>query len=125
MQFITAQGLVIGNLIKEFKTLDREVSQVVRKAYCEGRQIASQTIVPMPSSPVLCSHLVPWLMSGIINRDSINKDIYRLRYQGLLGQALATSQEVEPQPIKVSDDGGEDWLSLRLPGEPQQDQPSG
>ena len=73
---------------------------------------------------MLRSHSVPWLRPGIINRDSINKAIYRLRYQGLLGQALATSQEVKPQPIKVSDDGGEDWLSLRLLGEPQQDQSS-
>ena len=78
----------------------------------------------MPSSLVLRSHLVPWLRPSIINRDYINKAIYCLRYQGFLGQALATSLEVEPQPIEVADDEGGDWLNLHPPGEPRQGQSS-
>lgn len=79
----------------------------------------------MPSNPVPRSHPVPCLRPGIPNCDFISKAIYRLRYQGMLGQALATSQAAELQPIEVSDDEGGDWLNVRLPGEPQQDQPSG
>jgi hypothetical protein len=121
VQFITAQGMLIGSILGEFKAIDRNATRVVTEAYREARQDASQIADPMPSGPVLSSQPVHWLKPGTVNLQSFDRAVSRLRRQGKLMPASAATPAVEPQPIEVSDEEDGDWLSLRPPGEPQQD----
>lgn len=118
VQFISAQGMMIGSILGEFQAIDRDATRVVTEAYREARQAASQIADPMPSGPVLSSQPVPWLKPGTANLRSIDRTICHLH--GFLPASSATPAG-EPQPIEVLDDEDRDWLSLRPPGEPQQD----
>jgi hypothetical protein len=61
VQFIKAQGLLIGGIIREFQPLDRDNTQAITEAYRDARQAASPTTLPLlpnpepPSQPVLPS----------------------------------------------------------------------
>jgi hypothetical protein len=128
VQFIEAQGLLIGGIIREFQSLDRDNNRAITEAYRDARQAASQTPLPLlpkpePSSqPVLPSqHMNPWQPPGIIYSSYVARAIRRLRRRGMLRQAPAAPPAEAPQPIVVSDDEDDGWLSLRPPGEPQQE----
>jgi hypothetical protein len=126
VQFIEAQGLLIGVIIREFQSLDRDNTRAITEAYREARQAASPTTLPLlpnpepPSQPALPSQPVnPWQSPGIIHSSHVARAIHRLRRQGMLRQAPAASPAEAPQPIVVSDDEDDGWLSLRMPEEPQ------
>ena len=117
VQYITAQGMMISQMLAEFRTLDNDAVRVVKEAYREARKFASQVICPTPSEPVLSSQPVLWPRPNIVTLD---KALLRIHQQHLLGSISATPPAAEPQPIVLSDDEDGDWLSLRPPGEPQQ-----
>ena len=121
VQYITAQGMMIAQMLAEFRTLDNDAVRVVQEAYRESRKFASQVICPMPSEPVLPSQSVLWPRPNIVTLD---KALLRIHRQHFLGSISATPPAAEPQPIEVSHDEDGDWLSLRPPGEPQQGQSS-
>ena len=62
----------------------------------------------------------PW-QPGIIHPSYVARAIRRLRRRDVFRHVPAAAPAVEPQPIVVSDDEDGDWLSLRPPGEPQQE----
>ena len=49
MQYITAQGMMISQMLAEFRTPDNDAVRVVKEAYHESRKFASQVIFPTPS----------------------------------------------------------------------------
>jgi hypothetical protein len=98
------------------------------EAYHDARQAASPTTLPLlpnpepPSQPVLPSQPVnPWQPPGIIHSSYVSRAIRHFRRRGMLRQGPAVAPAVAPQPIVVLDDEDGDWLSLRPPGEPQQE----
>ena len=117
VQYITAQGMMISKMLAEFRTLDNDVVRVVKEAYREAREFASQAVHPTPSEPLLPSQPVLWPRPNI---NTLDKAIFWIHQQHLLGSIPAAPPVVEPQPIVLSDDEDGDWLSLRPPGEPQQ-----
>ena len=121
MQYITAQGMMISRMLAEFRTLDNDSVRVVKEAYREARKFASQVAHPTLSEPVIPSQPVLWPRPNIITLD---KTLFRIHQQHMLGSISATPPVDEPQPIVISDDEDGDWLSLRPPGEPQQSKPS-
>jgi hypothetical protein len=128
VQFIEAQALLIAGIIREFQSLDRDNTRAITEAYRDARPAASQTTLPLlpnpepPLQPVLPSQPVnPWHPPGISYSSYVARAIRRLRRQGMLRQAPAAPPVVASQPIVVSDDEDGDWLSLRPPGEPQQE----
>lgn len=127
VQFIAAQGSLLAGILREFQAVDRDANRVVMEAYREARQVASQTTVPLLSNPVPPSQIVPPsqpvnpCQPGIIHPSYVARAIRRLRRRGVFRQAPAATQAVAPQLIVVSDDEDGSWLSLRPPGEPQQE----
>jgi hypothetical protein len=133
VQFIAAQGLLLAGIIREFQSIDRDTTRVVTEAYRDARQAASQTTISLlpnsvppsrlvpPSQPVLPSQPVNPIQPGIIYPSYVARAIRRLRRRDMLRQAPAATPAVAPQPIVVSDDEDGSWLSLRPPGEPQQE----
>src|SRR3954462_3234888 len=59
VQFSTAQGLLLGGILGEFKALDGGITQAVGAAYRAGRQGSSQAINPLLPNPVLSSQVMP------------------------------------------------------------------
>ena len=53
VQYITAQGMMISQMLAEFRTLDNDAVRVVKEAYRESRKFASQVICPTPSKQML------------------------------------------------------------------------
>ena len=115
VQYITAQVMMISQMLAEFQTLDNDAVRVVKEAYREAHKFASQVICPTPSGPVLSSQPVLWPRPNIVTLD---KALLQIHQQHLLGSISATPPAAESQPIVVSDDEDGDWLSLRPPGEP-------
>ena len=69
VQYITAQGMMISQMLAEFRTLDNDAVRVVKEAYRESRKFASQVICPTPSEPVLPSQPVLWPRPNIVTLD--------------------------------------------------------
>ena len=103
---------MIAKMLAEFRTMDNNAVRVVTEAYREARKFASQAIHPMPSEPVLPSQPVLWPKPNIVTLD---KALYRIHQQHLLGSVSAKPLVAERQPIVLSDDEYGDWLSLRPP----------
>ena len=101
-------------MLAEFRTLDNDVVRVVKEAYREARKFASQVVHPTLSEPVLPSQPVLWPRPKIITLD---KALFRIHQQHMLGSISTTPPVAEPQPIVISDYEDGDWLSLRPPGE--------
>jgi hypothetical protein len=122
VQFIEAQGLLIGGIIQEFQSLDRDNNRAITEAYRDARQAASQTTLPLLPNPEPPSQPVnPWQPPGIIHSSYVARAICRFHRRGMLRQGPAAPPAEAPQPIVVSDDEDGDWLSLCPPGEPQQE----
>ena len=127
VQYIDAQGLLLSGILREFQAIDQDTTRVVTEAYHAAREIASQTTRPLlpnpvpPSQPVPPSPSVNLFRPVNIHPNSIQGAIRRLRRRDVFGQVPAAVPAVEPQPIEVSDDEDGSWLSLRPPGEPQQE----
>jgi hypothetical protein len=128
VQLIDAQALLIGGIIREFQSIDRDTNRTITEAYRDARQAASPTTIPLlpnpvpPLQPVLPLQPVnPWQPPGMIHSSYVGRAIRRLRRQNVFRQVPAAAQPVVPQPIVVSDDEDGDWLSLHPPGEPQQE----
>ena len=125
VQFITAQGLLLGDILTGFNAMDSDAVRVVEAAYRRGRQDTSQAVDPLLPNPVLPSRVV--LPSqpvnqcnlGAIDADSTNRTIFQLYRQGLLQQDPAAAPGVESRLVELLDFGKH--LSLRPPGEPEQD----
>ena len=69
VQYITAQGMMISQMLAEFRTLDNDAVRFVKEAYREARKFASQVICPTPSEPVLSSQPVLWPRPNIVTLD--------------------------------------------------------
>src|SRR4051812_48219375 len=59
VQFVTAQGLLLGDILAGFHDMDSDAARVVQAAYRRGRRDTSPAVDPLPSSPVLSSQVVP------------------------------------------------------------------
>ena len=134
VQFITAQGLLLGEILAGFHDMDSDAARVVEAAYRRGRRDTSPTIDLLPSGPVLSSQVVPSsqavspsrvvlpsqlvdeCISGAVYADCTILQLYR---QGLLQQDQAPAPGVESQLAELLDFGKH--LSLRPPGEPELD----
>ena len=99
--------------------MDGDTTRVVTRTYREAHQFVSQAAPPMLTNPVLPSQTVNQWHQGIFDIYSIDRAILRLRQQGLLHQTPAVTQEAESRSMELLDYGK--YLSLRPPGEPEQD----
>src|SRR3954465_15815118 len=131
VQFSTAQGLLLGGILGEFKAMDSGIMQAIGAAYRAGRQGSAQAVDPLLPSPVLSSQVVPPFQVvlpsqpvdechlGTVNADPTNSTILQLYRQGLLQQGPGAAPGVESRLAELLDFGKH--LSLRPPGEPKLD----
>src|SRR3954466_13133723 len=59
VQFVTAQGLLLGDILAGFHDMDSHAARVVEAAYRRGRRDTSPAVDLLPSRPVLSSQVVP------------------------------------------------------------------
>ena len=85
VQFIEAQGLLIGGIIREFQSLGRDNNRAITEAYRDARQASSQTtllLLPNPEPPLQpvppSQPVNPWQPPGIIHSSYVARAIRRL-----------------------------------------------
>src|SRR3954463_9965749 len=59
VQFVTAQGLLLGDILAGFHDMDSDAARFVEAAYRRGRRDTSPVVDPLSSSPVLSLQVVP------------------------------------------------------------------
>ena len=135
VQLVTAQGLLLGDILAGFHNMDSDAARVVEAAYRRALRDTSPTVDPPPSSPVLSLQVVPpsqavppsrvllpsqpvdECISGTVYADPTNRTILQLYRQGLLQHDQAAVPGVESRLAELLDCGNH--LSLRPPGEPE------
>src|SRR3954469_9001236 len=113
VQIVTAQGLLLGDILAGFHDMDNDAARVVQASYRRGRRDTSPAVDLLPSSPVLSSRVVPpsqavppsrvvlpsepvdECISGTVYADPTNRTILQLYRQGLLQQDLVAAPGVE------------------------------